>query len=548
MLSSVSSVSSVVKSLLRFIRAGPQYPLDPRLLHPDRVPTMRANLRRVLVLLALTAGVVPAASAQAPTPSIGVRYNRLLIRNAMVIDGAGNPTRGPMDILVEGSRISRIAPSVSGIETSGSSLGTGAISGPFDRVIDAKGMYVMPGIIDVHGHVHFSRGGKPLPKDYVYKLWLSSGITTVREPGSLEGIDTIAAHARLSAENRINAPTLIPYAVPTADTPAEARLSVRDLKKRGAVGLKVFIARPDVWDAIAAEAKVQGMPIATDMKIQEYDALDAARLGVRSIEHWYGIPDAAIPGPQNFPDDYNYDNEADRFRWAGDIWRQADSARLSAVLDTMLAHGMTWDPTFAVYEANRDLERAKTLPWFRDYALPQVYANFEPDPTRHGSYHVDWTTADELRWRHDFEIWEKWVREYARRGGNVTVGSDAGFIYHLYGFGTIREMEMQQEAGFHPIEVIQHATSNGARLLGLPETGVVRPGFEADLAIVDGNPLHNMKVLYGTGVLVEENGRLVRRGGVKFTIKDGIVFDDEALRAELRDMVKRAKQGEVAAP
>jgi hypothetical protein len=304
----------------------------------------------------------------------------------------------------------------------------------------------------------------------------------------------------------------------------------------------VFIARPDVWDAIGDEARRLGLPIATDMKIQEYDALDAARLGVRSIEHWYGIPDAAIPGPQNFPDSYSYDNEADRFRWAGDLWRQADSARLSAVLDTMLAHGMTWDPTFAVYEANRDLTRARTLPWFADYALPNVLANFEPDPTRHGSYHFDWTTADEVMWRRNYDIWMRWVREYARRGGNVTVGSDAGFIYHLYGFGTIREMELQQEAGFHPLEVIQHATSNGAKLLGLTATGVVRPGFEADLLVVDGNPLHNLKVLYGTGVLVEEGGRAVRRGGVKYTIKDGIVYDAKRLLADVARMVDKQKR------
>ena len=365
--------------------------------------------------------------------------------------------------------------------------------------------------------------------------------------GVHELLDTIVAHARLSSENRISAPTIIPYAVVGANTPEEARALVRQLKQKGAKGLKVFINRPDVWQAIAAEAKVQELPIATDMKIQEMDALGAARLGVRSIEHWYGIPDAAIPGRQDFPDSYNYDNELDRFRWAGDIWRQADSARLSAVLDTMLAHQVTWDPTFAIYEANRDLMRAKAQPWLKDYALPQVMANFEPDAARHGSYFFDWTTADEIRWRENYRIWMKWVREYAHRGGNVTVGSDAGFIYQLYGFTTIREMEMQQEAGFHPLEVIEHATSNAAKVLGLTNTGVIRPGYVADLAVVDGNPLHNMKVLYGTGIDVVEGGKLVHHGGVRYTIKQGIVFDAPALLADVREMVRHAR-GEQAAP
>jgi len=505
-------------------------------------------LAAALTLAAAATSTVSTASAQLPAPSPGQRYGRLLIRNANVIDGAGNPTRGPFDILVQGGTIVSIQPSQPA-EFSGSGVpGQAPITGQADRVIDAKGMTVMPGIIDMHAHIQFTRASKAMPKDYVYKLWLAHGITTIREPGAGEGIDTVVAHARLSAENRIAAPTIIPYATAAANTPDEARTLVRRLKQQGAQGLKVFVNRPDVWDAIADEARRQALPIATDMKIQEYDALDAARLGVRSIEHWYGIPDAATPGPQQFPDSYNYDNELDRFRWAGDIWRQADSARLSAVLDTMLAHGITWDPTFAIYEANRDLQRARTQPWLRDYALPQVMQNFEPDAARHGSYFFDWTTADEISWRNNYRIWMQWVREYARRGGNVTVGSDAGFIYQLYGFTTIREMEMQQEAGFHALEVIQHATSNGGRALGLTTTGVVRPGFEADLLIVDGNPLHNLKVLYGTGVLVEENGKIVQRGGVKFTIKDGIVFDAVSLLADVREMVRKAGGGVTSAP
>jgi hypothetical protein len=476
--------------------------------------------------------------------SVGIRYDRLLVRNALVIDGTGNPVRGPLDLLVEQGRIARMAPhrpDVTATPAAGGRVQVGSLA--VDRVIDASGMYVMPGIVDLHGHTMFGSNGEPLPKDYVYKLWLAHGITTIRDPGSGEGIDTMAHHARLSLENRLVAPTIVPYATAWGETPDEVRRRVRDLKARGAQGLKVFQNRPDVWDALAAEARALELPIATDMKIQEYDALDAARLGVRTIEHWYGIPDAAIPGGvQRFPDHYNYDDELDRFRWAADLWRQADSARLSAVLDTMLAHGVSWDPTFAVYEANRDLSRARTLPWFGDYAMPNVLAFFEPDPERHGSYHFDWTTADEIRWRNSMRRWMSWVREYANRGGNVTVGSDAGFIYHLFGFATIREMELHQEAGFHPLEVIQHATANGAKALGLTETGVVRPGFEADLAIVDGNPLHNLKVLYGTGVDGYLDGRMQRRGGVRYTIKDGIVFDAPALLAEVRAMVERAKQ------
>ncbi|MEX2179753.1 MAG: amidohydrolase family protein [Gemmatimonadaceae bacterium] len=503
-------------------------------------------MRFALSLLALSVSTTALAQTTtlAPAASSGVRYNRLLIRNAMVVDGAGNPARGPMDIVVEGSTIASVRPArpMDEFGTAEAPLPAGATaSARFDRIIDARGMYVTPGLVDMHGHIHFGRNGVRWPRDYVYKLWLAHGITTVREPGSGNGVDSTVAHARLSAENRMAAPTIVPYVTVEADNPDSARARVRRVKQRGAQGLKIFINRPDVWAAIADEARRNDLPIATDMKIQEYDALDAARLGVRSLEHWYGIPDAAIPGPQRFPDSYSYDNESDRFRWAADLWRQADSARLSAVIDTLIARNVTWDPTFAVYEANRDLSRARTLHWFGEYAMPQLMAFFEPDATRHGSYHFNWTTGDEVMWKESMRLWMRWVREFAARGGNVTVGSDAGFIYHLYGFATIREMELHQEAGFHPIEVIQHATSNGAKAMGLANTGVIRPGFSADLAIVDGNPLHNLKVFYGTGVEVERDGQVERRGGVRYTIKQGIVFDARQLLADVREMVRAAK-------
>ena len=495
-------------------------------------------MRSTLLALAGALAVVCSAGAQGYAPSSGVRYNRLLIHNALVIDGAGNPTRGPFDIVVEGKTITGIY-AARPMPESGSAL-QALDGGKFDRVIDATGMYVMPGIIDVHSHIQFDRAGVQMPHDYEFKLLLAHGITTIRDPGSMQGPDTIVAYAHLSDENRIAAPTIVPFVVVQSEYPDSVRAQIRHVKAIGGKGLKVFINRPDVWDAISDEGHKLGLPIATDMKIQETDAIRASQLGVASIEHWYGIPDAATPGPQNFPDYYNYDNEADRFRWGGDIWRQADSARLSAVLDTMLAHHVTWDPTFAIYEANRDLSKAQTEPWFRDYALPAIMKFFEPNPNAHGSYQGDWTTADEVMWRNNYRIWMRWVREYAARGGNVTVGSDAGFIWALYGFTTIREMELQQEAGFHPLEVIQHATSNGAKLLGLTRTGVVRPGFDADLAIVDGNPLHNMKVLYAPGTAIATDGA-AQHGGVRYTIKQGIVFDDRQLLADVRAMVRKAR-------
>jgi imidazolonepropionase-like amidohydrolase len=146
------------------------------------------------------------------------------------------------------------------------------------------------------------------------------------------------------------------------------------------------------------------------------------------------------------------------------------------------------------------------------------------------------------------------LNDYKKIGGRVTTGSDSGFIYQTYGFGYVNELEMLQEAGFHPLEVIMAATMNGALTLHEPkgtpiEFGVVRNGLLADMVIVDANPLENLKVLYGTGAvkLNDDTDRVERVGGVRWTIKDGIVYDAKQLLAEVAGMVEEQKRSRISA-
>jgi imidazolonepropionase-like amidohydrolase len=151
-----------------------------------------------------------------------------------------------------------------------------------------------------------------------------------------------------------------------------------------------------------------------------------------------------------------------------------------------------------------------------------------------------------VSWKENYRLWMTFVNEYKNRGGRVTTGSDAGYIYKLYGFGFIQELELFREAGFHPLEVIQSATIKGAEALGVDDKiGTVEPGKLADLVIVPENPLANLKVLYGTGAIkVDTDNKPVRVGGVKYTIKDGIVYDAPKLLESVRFMVQEAKEKE----
>jgi hypothetical protein len=222
-------------------------------------------------------------------------------------------------------------------------------------------------------------------------------------------------------------------------------------------------------------------------------------------------------------------------------------------MDELISLNFVLDPTLTIYEANRDVMRARNAEWHDRYTLPSLWQFFQPSRTAHGSYWFDWTTRDEIEWKENFRIWMHFLNEYKNRGGRVCTGSDSGFIYKLDGFDYIRELELFQEAGFHPLEVIRSATLCGAETLmepkgRKPDFGIIRVGNLADLVIVPENPLHNLKVLYGTGTIrLDAQGEVVRVGGVKYTIKDGIVYDAQRLLEDVARMVEEAKRATAAA-
>jgi cytosine/adenosine deaminase-related metal-dependent hydrolase len=509
----------------------------------NRVRKIMKNIafRVFTAAVSVTAMLFSTASGQpAPAAFSGKKLKRIVIRGAMVVDGSGKPAAGPFDIVVEDDRIVQLA----SLDPVAIKEGTARRPAKGDLDIDAAGKYVLPGLINLHGHTQDERGGVAMPIEYVTKLWLACGITTVR--------DAWASQKVLDYRNKINAGTLVgprifPYGGfpgPNLNTAEQVRQRVRDLKAQGYDGIKLYTIDRDLMAAMMDEAKKQGMRVMHHVGVEETNAWDDIKFGTTSIEHWYGIPDAAIEsGRQNFPSSYNYNNEVDRFRYAGRLWREANWEKLMKVLDGMVEAGVAWDPTLVIYEASRDLQRAQTNPAFAEFLHPVLEEYFKPNPANHGSYFIGWSTTDETFWKENYRIWMKAVYEFEKRGGVIGTGEDAGFIYQIYGFGLIRELELHQEAGFHPLKVIQHATSNGAKILGKEDSlGRIRVGYKADLIVVNGNPLENFKVLSPLGVEEIRDGKAVKTGGIEWTIRDGVPFHAPTLAAEIRQLVAQAKQ------
>lgn len=508
----------------------------------------------VLVIFGCVGGAAAGAQEPAGEPGEGFGdlaagpYERLVIRGVNVIPGHGGPPRGPFDIVIEGNEIAALEGYSAASPPPDSLRPTG------DRVIEATGMYVMPGMIDLHHHL---RRGFPI--EYIYYLKLAHGVTTT-SPSPDRGFQAALRQAELSARNEILAPRMVPiwswgdstdYTREQREDPAMAPEIAREMASKGAhvVYLNNLSWDRELFGAVAEAVEATGgitgvhiPPSATAV----VDAVDAARLGATMILHHYGYAESSLErSVQGFPPDYDYNDELERFRQAGYVWREARGEVLpDQVADSLAAYGVAMMPTRVVYEANRDVLRARSLPWHEKYTHQALLDLYLPSRTRHGTYFYDWTSEDEQAWVEAFDRWGDLIYEFNARGGTVAYGSDDAYIWATPGFSNVRELQLVREAGLHPLEVLKSATRNSALVLRRPDLGLVRPGYSADLVIVDGNPAENLRFLYSFGALTTDtSGETRRTRGIVHTIKDGIVIENERLMEEVERMVAESKEG-----
>jgi hypothetical protein len=485
-------------------------------------------------------------------------FDRLVIRSVIVIDGTGAQPRGPIDIVIQRNRIAEMV----NVGFPHAAIDPAGRPARGIREIDGSGMYLMPGFIDLHTHT----GGEPKAPDaeYVYKLWLAHGVTTTR--GVAYGpMDWSLRERERSAKNEIVAPRMFAYFVPfTGDgwtnpaviTPETGREWVRWAKQKGVDGVKLFGGDPEIMAAVLGEAS--GLELGSVAHLAQdyvvrFNARDAVSMGLRNVTHFYGLfeallKDRSLPA---FPANQNYNDEQMRFGEQARLWNQIydrGSKQWNDLLQFFLDHKTVLDPTLSAYVALRDMERARTAEWLELYALPSMWQYSEPNRTRHATWFYNWTTEDEYHWKNFYRVWMAFLNDYKNMGGRVTCSTDSFSLWSFYGFSYIQEMELLREAGFSPLEIIRAATLHAAEALHEPkgksiEFGLIRPGLLADMVIVDQNPLENLKVLYGTGTirLNDETGKVERIGGIKYTIKDGIIYEPKKLLADVRAMVK--KQG-----
>jgi imidazolonepropionase-like amidohydrolase len=372
---------------------------------------------------------------------------------------------------VEGNRIKSVEPHRAALHT-----GT---------VVDASAETVIPGLIDIHTHLTKTYGER------LGRIWLSWGITTVRNPASnpfdaVEEKEAVESGRRIgprtfSTGDPIDGTRIYYPGGTTIDGGTQLNLQLARAERLGYDLMKTYVRLPDLlMKRVVEEAHKRGMPVTS------HELYPAVAFGADGVEHIRGTSRRGYSPKQS---------QLNR--------TYAD------VIELLAASGMTITPTVGI-QGGLQLQTIRDSSWFADPRMalypPSVVGGARALAAQpHPQADVDQRAAL-------VGPIEKTVARIVHAGGKVTAGTDAPI--NPYGLSLLMELEQYVSGGLTPLEALRSATTANAAALGMSaELGAVAPGRFADLVMLDGNPLANIRDL-----------RKVRR-----VMKDGELFTAERL-------------------
>jgi len=427
----------------------------------------------------------------------------LLIRGGTLIDGTGKPPAENAQVLIRDGVIAEI---------------TTSPRRPADNVeaIDARGKFILPGLID--SHIHY--------RDWKAELFLAHGVTTVYDLGNpyywqaalKQGFNSgrmrgprfffcgeIGLPSDEAAQNQ--GPTVIRRGPDVIHKPEDAAAIVNRLKEAGIDCIKLnenFTS--DLFSAIARAAQSTGVRVIS----HSWNVSDSIRWGIGGVEHMEGIAIATATSARAKEAIGRMHLEAGHKNSA--LYQWMEPAEFDRVIQELVGRRVFVNPTLAfewkaLTERSRDHEQED----LRLFSIPALsYVSLDDRLVILGQYHwPDGRPAEEIRqFKEGYRKVQQFLAKFVQAGGKIYAGTDSSAAT-TPGLSLHHEMQLLVDAGLTPMQAIMAATSNGAELLGLErKIGTVEEGKTADLILVDANPLQaitNTKKIFK----VIKDGRVV---------------------------------------
>lgn len=374
---------------------------------------------------------------------------RKVIYAGKLFDGRTATYHKDVDIIVEGNRIKEILPHQAGRQ------GT---------LIDASDKTVIPGLFEMHTHQSEMAGEK------LGRLWLSYGITSLRETGAdpydaLERKESWNSGARkgprefftggLTDGNRIY------YGLATSiSSGAQLELELERTKRLGYDLIKTYVRMPDLMqERITAYAHSIGIPVSS------HEIYPATRYGVDAVEHIGGTSRRGY-SPKITSMNHSYQD----------------------VIELLAKSGMNITPT-ASLQGGFYVMAGKDPDFFQNRQFKAFYSDSYAKELKEGATQVTKMFPGYIS---NFGNIQKTVKSLLASGARVTTGTDSPFI--PYGMSLHTELQSWVDGGVTPYEALRSATLWAAEAVGVAkDLGSVEPGKLADLVIVDGDPLNHIQ-------------------------------------------------------
>jgi hypothetical protein len=427
------------------------------------------HVKTLLLTLALSTGFAAAQEG----PVAGTSILHVTIVN--VSNGAELQDR---TVTIKGDRIVSVGP-------------TQEADSALPGSVNAHGAYLIPGLWDMHIHVHDTN---ELP------LYIANGVTGVR---IMSGERNTAAYRSELARQSPSPEVYLASAIVDGSSPvwpgsivvknaADARHAVDEIKAGGADFIKVYSRVPrDAYFALAEEAKQQHIPFEGHVP-DAITAQEASAAGQRSMEHLLGIAEACSGQAERLMGALN---RAQYFRERlvieAEAYRTIDQAKCRALFDEFRKND-TWQvPTLTVLRLWGSLDDAKftsdaRLAYIGRKSRDRWQERTEPQRQR-------WTNQEFRLARGLFTMQEHVVDSMFRAGVPLMAGTDAMNPFCFPGFSLHDELALMVESGLTPLAALQAATINPAKFLGRSsELGTIEPGKVANLVLLRADPLANI--------------------------------------------------------
>ena len=446
------------------------------------------------ILLVLTAAAITTLQAQAE-----VSPKATVLIHATIIDGTGAPAQSGMTLVVDGRRITALGKDES------VAFSTNA------QVIEAKGKFVIPGLWDMHVHLSYTKASA-LP------ALVANGVTGVRDMGGLlreldEWRVKIESGVMVGPRILRSGPVLngrqFAFQQFAVTNESEARGAVRALHKAGVDCIKVHRAiSREAYLGAMDECKKLGLPLVGHIP-NTVTPLEASNAGQASMEHVGTLLDGT----------FSAEHKAEPFAVALERFTRESAASLFA---RFASNGTAFTPTLVSHRMGTQFGRAR--PNERDKYVSRSARKIATDLLARDKDQLtpEFYERMELQFKYALPL----VKLMQQAGVRVLAGTDLATAGTYPGFDLHDELALMVEAGLTPMQALQSATRNPAEFLKLSDTGTIAAGRTADLVLLDGNPLEDIR-----------NTQKIRA-----VILSGRFLDRNTLDALLRDAEQAAQE------